>query len=151
MKLFVRTNAGESLDSYHHSEDYFKGSEGQGKTPSPCNWLFTSSTLLSSLEEQCKGLYLTSADGKFVSKRVTEGYIDDTAATPADQRTQNVNTPQSIAARMTIIAQTWADLVYGLGGDVLMPTSCWWLVWWSWKGGKASMATVAEVDAQVKL
>eukprot|EP00957_Ditylum_brightwellii_P041745 3161256-Ditylum_brightwellii.AAC.1 len=127
MKHFVRKNAGESLDSYQHNEDYFKGGEGQGKTSSSCNWLFTSSALLDSLEEQCNRLYLTSADGKFVSKRVAEGYVDNTDAATADQRIQNIDTPQSIAARMTKIAQTWAHLIYGLGGDVSMPKSCWWL------------------------
>eukprot|EP00957_Ditylum_brightwellii_P013498 1018306-Ditylum_brightwellii.AAC.1 len=53
MRHHVRTNAGESSESYQHSKDYFKGGEGQGKTSFPCNWLFTSSTLLKSLEEQC--------------------------------------------------------------------------------------------------
>eukprot|EP00957_Ditylum_brightwellii_P060488 4592815-Ditylum_brightwellii.AAC.1 len=33
-----------------------KGGEGQGKTSSPPNCLFTNSTLLNSLEEQCTGL-----------------------------------------------------------------------------------------------
>eukprot|EP00957_Ditylum_brightwellii_P041113 3112409-Ditylum_brightwellii.AAC.1 len=104
IKHFVRTNTRESTDSYHHSVDYFKCCEDKGKTSSPCNWLFTNLTLLDSLEKKCNGLYLTSADGKFVSKRVAEGYVDNTDATTADQRTQNIDTPQSIAARMTIIA-----------------------------------------------
>eukprot|EP00957_Ditylum_brightwellii_P182747 13919684-Ditylum_brightwellii.AAC.1 len=128
MNHFVRTNAGESTDSYHHSANYFKGGEGHGKTSSPCNWLFTSSTLLDSLEEQCNRLYLTSADGKFVSKQVAEGYVDNTDATTADQRTQNINVPQTIAARMTEIAQTWDDLIHVLDGNMLMPKSCWWLL-----------------------
>eukprot|EP00957_Ditylum_brightwellii_P073921 5617242-Ditylum_brightwellii.AAC.1 len=67
MKHYVRTNAGESKEFYQHSAAYMKGGEGQGKTSSPPNWLFQSSTLLNSLEEQCKGLYLTSVDNKYVS------------------------------------------------------------------------------------
>eukprot|EP00957_Ditylum_brightwellii_P212231 15367112-Ditylum_brightwellii.AAC.2 len=53
--------------------------------------------------------------------------------------------------RMCTIAQTWADLLYGSGGEVYLPKSCWWLVWWHWKEGKARLASVAEVDAQIPL
>eukprot|EP00957_Ditylum_brightwellii_P134186 10230428-Ditylum_brightwellii.AAC.2 len=72
MKHYVCTNAGESTEFYQHLEDYMKGGEGQGKTSSPPNWLFQSSTLLKSLEEQCDGLHLTSVDRKFESKQVAE-------------------------------------------------------------------------------
>eukprot|EP00957_Ditylum_brightwellii_P029567 2234119-Ditylum_brightwellii.AAC.1 len=53
MKHYVQTNAGESTNFYQYSEAYMKGGEGQGKTSSPPNWLFQSSTLLKSLEKQC--------------------------------------------------------------------------------------------------
>eukprot|EP00957_Ditylum_brightwellii_P110447 8423291-Ditylum_brightwellii.AAC.1 len=62
MKHYVQTIACESTEFYQYSEEYTKGGERQGKTSSPPNWLFQSSTLLSSLEEQCNGLYLTSVD-----------------------------------------------------------------------------------------
>eukprot|EP00957_Ditylum_brightwellii_P038088 2880555-Ditylum_brightwellii.AAC.1 len=89
-----------------------KGGHVQGKTPSPPNWLFTSSTLLNSLGEQCAGLYLPSVDEKFVSDHVAEGFVDDTDAGTADQRTQNTDTPKIIAEKMCVIAQTWADLIH---------------------------------------
>eukprot|EP00957_Ditylum_brightwellii_P027042 2045215-Ditylum_brightwellii.AAC.1 len=73
-----------------------KAGEGQGKTSSPPNWLFQSSTLLKSLEDQCFGLYLTST---------------------ADQQTQQSDTPEIITERMRNTGQTWADLIYGLGGE----------------------------------
>eukprot|EP00957_Ditylum_brightwellii_P013693 1032203-Ditylum_brightwellii.AAC.1 len=63
MKHYIQTNARESLEFYQHTEEYMKGSKGQGKTASPPNWLFQSSTLLNFLEDQCEGLYMTSADG----------------------------------------------------------------------------------------
>eukprot|EP00957_Ditylum_brightwellii_P075445 5734022-Ditylum_brightwellii.AAC.1 len=62
MKHYVRTGAGESMEYYQHTEEHMKAGEGQGKTSSPSNWLFQSSTLLKSLEEQCTGLCLTSVD-----------------------------------------------------------------------------------------
>eukprot|EP00957_Ditylum_brightwellii_P175432 13355091-Ditylum_brightwellii.AAC.1 len=85
MQHHVRTNAGKSVEIYQHSKAYMKGREGQGKTSSPPNWLFTSSTLLNSLEEQCTGLYLPSVDGNYVSDCVAEGFVDDTDAGTADQ------------------------------------------------------------------
>eukprot|EP00957_Ditylum_brightwellii_P078753 5987556-Ditylum_brightwellii.AAC.1 len=63
MKYYVCTNTGESSDFYQHTKEYMKGSKGQGKSSSPPNWLFQSSTLLKSLEDQCDGLYMTSVDG----------------------------------------------------------------------------------------
>eukprot|EP00957_Ditylum_brightwellii_P027033 2044527-Ditylum_brightwellii.AAC.1 len=116
-----------------------KGGEGQGKTSSLPYWLFQSSTLLKSLEEQCTGLYLTSIDKQYVSQQVAEGYVDDCDAGTADQCTQQTNTPEIITERMRDIAQTWADLIYGSGGE------------WNWKEGKASLALVTEVDAQIQL
>eukprot|EP00957_Ditylum_brightwellii_P083732 6364078-Ditylum_brightwellii.AAC.1 len=61
-------NHRESTNFYQHSEVYMKGGERQGKTSSPPIWLFQSSTLLNSLEEQYDGLYLTSVDGNYESK-----------------------------------------------------------------------------------
>eukprot|EP00957_Ditylum_brightwellii_P083770 6367362-Ditylum_brightwellii.AAC.1 len=52
---------------------------------------------------------------------------------------------------MIDVAQTWADLIYGSEGKVSMEKSCWGLVWWLWTGGKARLATVAEIEAEVKL
>eukprot|EP00957_Ditylum_brightwellii_P055499 4205587-Ditylum_brightwellii.AAC.1 len=128
-----------------------KGSKGQGKTSSPPNWLFQSSTLLKSLEDQCGGLYITSVDGKYESSRVAEGYVDDCDAVTADQRTQDRDTPESIQEKMRGVAQTWADLIYGSRGKVSMEKLCWGLVWWLWTGGKARLATAADIKAEVKL
>eukprot|EP00957_Ditylum_brightwellii_P102759 7831129-Ditylum_brightwellii.AAC.1 len=128
-----------------------KAGEKQGKTSSPSNWLFQSSTLLKSLEDQRSGLYLTSVDEKYVSAHVAEGYVDDCNAGTADQQTQQSDTPDFITQQMQNIAQTWADLIYGSGGEVSLPKSCWWLVWWNWKDDKAKLATVSEVDAQINL
>eukprot|EP00957_Ditylum_brightwellii_P064128 4865232-Ditylum_brightwellii.AAC.1 len=106
MKHFVWTNSGESFEFYHHSDNYMKGGEGQGKTFSPTNWLFQSSTLLNSLDEQYTELYLTSFDEKYVSERVTEGCVDDTDTVTADQYTQKTDTPKIIMDCMTAITQT---------------------------------------------
>eukprot|EP00957_Ditylum_brightwellii_P064967 4928442-Ditylum_brightwellii.AAC.2 len=51
MKHFFKKNAGKSKDFYQHTEEYMKGGEGQGKTSSLTNWLFQSSTLLTSLDK----------------------------------------------------------------------------------------------------
>eukprot|EP00957_Ditylum_brightwellii_P024595 1857760-Ditylum_brightwellii.AAC.1 len=100
MKHFVRTSTGESTKYYQHSEAYIKGSRGQGKTYSPPNWLFQSSTLLKLLEERCTGLYITSVDKKYVTEQFAEGYVDDYDAGTADQQTQQSDTPAIITEKM---------------------------------------------------
>eukprot|EP00957_Ditylum_brightwellii_P050690 3842920-Ditylum_brightwellii.AAC.1 len=128
-----------------------KGGEGQGKTLSPPNWLFQSSTLLNSLEEQCEELYLTSIDDNYKSKRVVKGYVDDCDAVTADQQRQAEDTPETIHKRMWCVAQTWSDLLHSSGGEVSMKRSCWGLVWWLWDKRKAWLAMVAEVDVSIEL
>eukprot|EP00957_Ditylum_brightwellii_P044685 3387989-Ditylum_brightwellii.AAC.1 len=83
-----------------------KGSKGQGKTSSPPNWLFQSSTLLKSLEEQCTSLHITSVDKKYVTKQIAEGYTDNCDVGTVDQQTQQSDTPAIIAEKMRVIAQT---------------------------------------------
>eukprot|EP00957_Ditylum_brightwellii_P084959 6460520-Ditylum_brightwellii.AAC.1 len=117
MKNYAQSSTRESSEYYQHSEEYTKGGKGQGKTSSPPNWLFQSSTLLKSLKEQCTGLYLTSVDQKYVSKQVAEGYVDDCDARTADQQAQCTNTTEIITDKMRVIAQTWADLIYASGGE----------------------------------
>eukprot|EP00957_Ditylum_brightwellii_P191727 14595613-Ditylum_brightwellii.AAC.1 len=129
MKHYVWTSIRESSKYYQHSEEYMKGGKRQGKTSSLPNWLFQSSALLKSLEEQCTGLYSTSADQKYVSKQVAERYVDNCDAGTANQRTQCTDTSESITEKMRVIAQMWADLIYGSGGEVSLPKSYWWLVW----------------------
>eukprot|EP00957_Ditylum_brightwellii_P068425 5195148-Ditylum_brightwellii.AAC.1 len=103
MKHHVRTNVGESVEFYQHSEVYMKGGKGQGKISSPPNWLFQSSTLFNSLEVQCEALYLTSVDGKYVSKWMVEDYVDDCNAAIANQRTQAVETPETIQEKHAVL------------------------------------------------
>eukprot|EP00957_Ditylum_brightwellii_P103187 7864445-Ditylum_brightwellii.AAC.1 len=130
MKHYVQTSAGESSEYYQHLED---------------------STLLKSLEGQCTGLYLTSVDQKYISEQVAEGYVDNCDAGTADQQTQCTDTPEIIMEKMRVIAQMWADLIYASGGEVSLPKSCWWLVWWNWNKGKASLASVEELETQIQL
>eukprot|EP00957_Ditylum_brightwellii_P040141 3037688-Ditylum_brightwellii.AAC.1 len=52
---------------------------------------------------------------------------------------------------MRTVAQTWADLIYGSGGKVLMEKSCRGLVWWISKDGKARIAITDNITAEVKL
>eukprot|EP00957_Ditylum_brightwellii_P053908 4084213-Ditylum_brightwellii.AAC.1 len=84
-----------------------------------------------------------------MSQQVAEGYVDDCDAGMAEQHAQQTDTPEIITEKMQDTAQTWADLIYGSGGVISLPKLCWWLVWWNWKEVKASLASVAEVDAQI--
>eukprot|EP00957_Ditylum_brightwellii_P048715 3696571-Ditylum_brightwellii.AAC.1 len=94
---------------------------------------------------------MTSVDGKYKSSRVAEGYVDDCDAVTADQQTQDHDTPATIKKKMRTVAQTWANLIYGSRGKVLMEKSCWGLVWWIWKDSKARIATTDNITAEVKL
>eukprot|EP00957_Ditylum_brightwellii_P108953 8311646-Ditylum_brightwellii.AAC.1 len=100
MKHYICTNTGESKEFYEHSEDYMKGGEGQGETSSPPNWLFQSSMLLKTLEEQYKNLYLTSVDMRYESNQVAEGYVDNYDTVMTDQQTQEDDTPETMQEKM---------------------------------------------------
>eukprot|EP00957_Ditylum_brightwellii_P064782 4915810-Ditylum_brightwellii.AAC.1 len=135
MKHFVCTSAGESTEYYQHSQTHMKGGEGQGKTSSPPNWLFQSSTLLKLLEEQCTSLYITSVDKKYETEQGAEGYADNCDAGTADQQTEQSDTPAIITEKMRVIAQIWEDLIHGSGGE----------------DSRASLSLVTDVKAQIYL
>eukprot|EP00957_Ditylum_brightwellii_P169736 12919893-Ditylum_brightwellii.AAC.1 len=39
----------------------------------------------------------------------------------------------------------------GSGGKLSPDKSCWWLVWWSWKDGKAQLATKEALLLEAKI
>ena len=139
MQHHVKTAHDISKTSYRHTRRYRKFGEGQGKTSSPSNWLFTSSTLLNALHSLCTGLFITSICKKFVSKRVAEAYVDDSDCTLADQRTQD-DSPTQIRDKLENIAQTWEQLLFGSGGLLSLDKTFWWLIWWDWTNGEPELA-----------
>jgi hypothetical protein len=138
MQHHVKTAHGISKTLYRHTRRYGKFGEGQGKTLSPSNWLFTSSTLLNALHTLCTGLFITSICKKIVSKRVAEAYVDDSDCTLADQRTQDDSLTQ-IRDKLENIAQTWKQLLFGSGGLLSLDKTFWWLTWWDWTNGEPEL------------
>ena len=84
MKHFVKTLSEISKDYYTHSEAFPKFGKVQGKTSSPLNWMFVSSTLLAALHSLCVRINLTSVCGKFRAKIVAESYINNTNTATID-------------------------------------------------------------------
>eukprot|EP00957_Ditylum_brightwellii_P130682 9969540-Ditylum_brightwellii.AAC.1 len=105
MKHYVKTKAGITRKFYKHEPNYEKFGEGQGKTSSPSNWLFQSSTLLKALHYLCVGIHLFSVCRKFVEKHIAEAYVDDADCTYVDQSDQENETPTRIRNRLKKIAQ----------------------------------------------
>jgi hypothetical protein len=88
--------------------------------------------------------------GKSVS-RVADAYVDDTGNTYVNIEKQSSDTPVSIRDNMQHIAQTWEQLLFGSGGRLCHKKTFWWLVWWIWKDGKATMATKSDIDTKVQI
>eukprot|EP00957_Ditylum_brightwellii_P008824 669477-Ditylum_brightwellii.AAC.1 len=109
MKHYVRTTTGTTNEFYQHSADSPKYGEGQGKTSSPSNWLFQSSTILSTLHALVTGVLLTSICNRFKSQKAAESYVDGTDCMYCDQFTQNEDTA-IISAKIQNTAQTWETL-----------------------------------------
>eukprot|EP00957_Ditylum_brightwellii_P038917 2940753-Ditylum_brightwellii.AAC.1 len=119
MRHHIKTNAGISTELYGHMECFPKYGEGHGKVSSPSNWLFTICTLLSALHGLHKGINLWSVGKRFKSQRFADTYVDDTDGATIDQNTQKSDTPPKIRDKLQTIAQTWANLLFRLGGELL--------------------------------
>eukprot|EP00957_Ditylum_brightwellii_P000927 74647-Ditylum_brightwellii.AAC.1 len=68
MKHHIKTYTGVSHELYSHLSHRPKYGEGQGKTSSSSNWLFTSCSLLADLHGLCSEIYLSSVCGRFTSQ-----------------------------------------------------------------------------------
>eukprot|EP00957_Ditylum_brightwellii_P113294 8638611-Ditylum_brightwellii.AAC.1 len=136
MKHHIKTQAGVTTEFYKHEVNEEKFGEGQGKMSSPSNWLFQTSTLLTTMHGSCKG-FLFSVCKRFVEKRVAEAYVDDADCSYVDQNDQANETPTYICDCLQNIAQVWENLIFGSGGQLSHDKTYWWLIWWLWENGKA--------------
>eukprot|EP00957_Ditylum_brightwellii_P197888 15075218-Ditylum_brightwellii.AAC.1 len=108
-------------------------------------------TLLSALHGLCKGINLHSVGKKFKSQHVADAYVDDTDAATIDQDTQISDTSLKIRDKLQTIAQTWLDLLFGLGGQLSKEKTSWYLIWWIWVNGVPHMTTEEEAPAELKV
>eukprot|EP00957_Ditylum_brightwellii_P010464 792000-Ditylum_brightwellii.AAC.1 len=136
MKYHVKTKAGVTKEFYKHELNDEKFGKGQGKTSSPSNWLFQSSTLLTALHYLCVGIHMFSMCRKYVEKRVAETYVDDADCMYVDQRDQANESPTRIQNRLKKIVQVWENLIFGSGGQLSHDKTYWWLIQWIWENGK---------------
>eukprot|EP00957_Ditylum_brightwellii_P063904 4848423-Ditylum_brightwellii.AAC.1 len=109
MKHYVRTATGTTNEFYRHSAESPKYGDGQGKTSSPSNWLFQSSTILTAIHALVTGVLLTSICNRFKSQQIAESYVDDTDCMYCNQSAQNEDT-DIISAKIQHTAQTWETL-----------------------------------------
>eukprot|EP00957_Ditylum_brightwellii_P090845 6917731-Ditylum_brightwellii.AAC.1 len=85
------------------------------------------------------------------AERVADTYVDDTGNMYVNKEKQKDKTPTIIRDNIQHIAQTWEQLLYGSGGKLCPKKTFWWLIWWIWKGGKATIATKSEVNINVSI
>eukprot|EP00957_Ditylum_brightwellii_P204937 15341468-Ditylum_brightwellii.AAC.1 len=71
-------------------------------------------------------------------------------AATINQDTQISDTPLKIRDKLQIIAQTWSDLLFGLGGQLLKEKTPWYLIWWIWVNGVPHMTTEEEAPVEMK-
>eukprot|EP00957_Ditylum_brightwellii_P040994 3103457-Ditylum_brightwellii.AAC.1 len=68
-----------------------------------------------------------------------------------DEDKQKDKTPTIICGNIQHIAQMWEQLLYGSGGKLCPKKTFWWLIWWIWKNGKATLETKSEVNINVNI
>eukprot|EP00957_Ditylum_brightwellii_P153895 11714092-Ditylum_brightwellii.AAC.1 len=151
MKQSIETTAGVTKDAYQHTAVFPLQGEGQGKTSSPLNWLFQSSTLLNALYALVSSIALYSVCKTFFSNRVAESYVDDTDCAYIDQKDQQNETPVRIRDRLCKIAKVWEWLIYGSDGELSRKKTYWWLIWWIWEGGNACIATKKDLPLDLMI
>eukprot|EP00957_Ditylum_brightwellii_P001225 96042-Ditylum_brightwellii.AAC.1 len=117
---------GVSENSYGHTKKFGNWGEGQRKAALPSNWQFQSSTMLSALMTLyvSTGLYLMSTCKYFIANRIDKACVDDATNESIDQHTQHIDTPASMAQKMTKIAQTWEQLLFVSGSKISIKKSC---------------------------
>eukprot|EP00957_Ditylum_brightwellii_P022391 1689424-Ditylum_brightwellii.AAC.1 len=59
--------------------------------------------------------------------------------------------PVTIWESIGKIAQTWEQLLFGLGGKLSPKKTHWWLIWWIWEGSKAKIATKEEMPIDLRI
>eukprot|EP00957_Ditylum_brightwellii_P097145 7398290-Ditylum_brightwellii.AAC.1 len=143
--------AGVSREHYRHEPGNKKYGEGQGKTSSPSNWLFQTSTMLGTLNWLVLGINMFNVCKQYVENCVAESFVDDTDCTYLDQQDQQNETPTRIRDRLQSIAQTWENFIFGLGGCLSHYKTYWWMFWWIWNGEHAKMVTSAEVPMDLSI
>eukprot|EP00957_Ditylum_brightwellii_P160690 12233657-Ditylum_brightwellii.AAC.1 len=150
-KHHIKTTAGVTDTFYQSMPDCPSFGEGQSKGSSPSNWLFTVSTLLAALHQLYTGIKLFSVFQNKKAERVADAYVDDTGNTYVDKEKQMEETSESIRDSLQHIALTWEQLLFGSGGHLFPKKTFWWLIWWSWKDGKAAMTTNEELDMNISI
>eukprot|EP00957_Ditylum_brightwellii_P025334 1916634-Ditylum_brightwellii.AAC.1 len=82
MKHYIKTAEGVSQEHYQHTDSYAKFGERQGKSSSPSNWLFQSSTILNALHSLVGGIFSTASAKKlYPSKQLRHTLMMWTAPT----------------------------------------------------------------------
>jgi hypothetical protein len=150
-KHHTKTTAEVTKEHYQSTTDCPLFGKGQGKGSSPLNWLFTVSTLLAALHQLCSGVKLFSVCRRKIAMRVADAYVDDMGNTYVNEEKQSSETPELIRDSIQHTAQTWERLLFGSGGRLCPKKTFWWLIWWIWKDGKATMATKTDIDLNVKI
>eukprot|EP00957_Ditylum_brightwellii_P169352 12889977-Ditylum_brightwellii.AAC.1 len=67
------------------------------------------------------------------------------------RKKQKEETPVTIQDSIGKIAQTWEQVLFGLGGKLSPKKTYWWLIWRIWNGDKAKIATKKEapIDSRI--
>ena len=113
-KFHVKTNFGVSQHSYSYNKDNRIWGLGQGMGWSGARWLLTSSTIDRIMNKECKGIELSSPDGKINVSSLMSMFVDD-----AVQLCNSFQPPhQTIMEQTTANLQLHSDLVYTTGGKL---------------------------------
>eukprot|EP00957_Ditylum_brightwellii_P077960 5926042-Ditylum_brightwellii.AAC.1 len=82
---------------------------------------------------------------------VADAYVDDTGNTYVDEEKQADKTLESIRDSLWHIVVTWEQFFFGSGGRLCSNKTFWWLIWWNWKDGKATMTMKEDLDMNISL
>jgi len=153
----IKTLYGISDQEYKNAVDFFLYGPGQGSTIGPILWLICFLLIVQSLSRQAPSMSMRSVDGTVVTNARGDAFVDDaglgcTAHIPKSADIYLVQrTAATLPTQLEILAQQWERLLFSTGGALNLNKCFWFLLSWTWKGGRPILQTTSSLPAIVRL
>ena len=122
---------------------------GQGSGAGPALWLAHLVVMMKAFDSVCNGITVQSPDGEIKHKSGCTGYVDD--CNVITKSTGGNCTIEEVQDMITSDAQWWEKLLYTNGGKLELTKCFWYMVYWKWKAGSASLTKMKEKRTAMRL
>ncbi len=144
MKYYTKVGRGLCESWYKHNEAYPIYGTGQGSCASPVVWTLISVVLINALQHLHQGMIFQTPDGKTVTKRPIDGFVDDTTI-----GTNMAGEHQTCLQEAQELARTWEHLLFLSGGTLAREKCFYYHINWQWHEGRATMVNPEDLSIAI--